>query len=328
MNFPSTQKKLVSSSSFKNSFLARLGFLPLATLGFCLMFFLVEPRFGSISNIRNIFFQAGLIALVSFGQFFPILSGGIDFSIGAQIGLASIVGSMLLVKMGIIIGIFGALCVLAVVGFLIGFVVVKFKANSMIVSLGMYWVASGFTLLISNGQNIYNLPKGFTAIGVSRIAGVPITVIWAILAFLLCYFLLNKTRYGYHLYAVGANERTAELSGISVGFTRIMSYVVCSLFAGFTGLVLTASLGSGQPSLGTDLALLNIVVVFVAGTKWGGGEGSIINVAIAVLFMAVLTNGLNVLNVPSYVQTIVSGVILLVVLSKANVSFSSESRSS
>jgi ribose transport system permease protein len=312
---PSPQKsQAVATRRLKEGFLSRVGLIPIATLVLYLLFVAMERRFGSLSNLQNIIFQAGLLALVSFGQFFPLLSGGIDFSVGAQIGFVSTVSAMLILQYGILAGILGGLLATAFVGFVIGFVIVKFRANALIVSLGMYWLVSGVTLMICNGQNIYGLPKAFSAVGVSRIAGVPISSLWAGLAFLLCYALLHRTRYGRQLYAVGANDRTARLSGIPVDFTRIMSYVVCSTLAGLTGIVLTASLGSGQPGLGIELGMQNFVVVFIAGTRWGGGVGSIINIAFGVFFVAVLTNGLNVLNISSFVQMAVSGFILIAAL--------------
>jgi ribose transport system permease protein len=314
MGFSSQKKRSIVTRIFGHRFLSGVGLIPIATLVMCLLFVSMESRFGGLSNIQNIVFQAGVLALISFGQFFPLLSGGIDFSVGAQIGLASTVSSMLIMKYGMVVGVLGGLLATALVGFLIGLVVVKFRANALIVSLGMYWLVSGITLMICNGQNIYGLPKAFSAFGVSRIMGIPISTIWAGLAFLFCYYLLHKTRYGHQLYAVGANERTAKLSGISVDFTRIMSYVICSVLAGFTGVVLTASLGSGQPSLGIELGMQNFVVVFIAGTRWGGGVGSIVNIAFGVIFVAVLTNGLNVLNVSSFVQMAVSGFILVAAL--------------
>lgn len=294
--------------------LARVGLLPVATAIMVLIFAISEPRFSTISNAQNIVFQAGVLALVSFGQLFPLLSGGIDFSVGSQIALASIVSAMLMVKLGIVIGIIGALAAVALVGFVIGLIVAKFKTNAMIVSLGMYWIINGLTLMISNGQNVYGLPKSFFLLGVFRIAGFPVAALWAVLAFILCYFILHLTTYGRQLYALGANEKTARLSGIPVDFARIMSYVICSLLAGFTGLVLTAALGSGQPALGAELSMQNFVVAFIAGTRWGGGEGSIVHVGFGVIFVAVLANGLNVLNVSSFAQMAVSGVILVIAL--------------
>jgi len=294
--------------------LARVGMLPVATLIMIVIFAIKEPRFATISNLQNIVFQAGVLALISFGQLFAVLSGGIDFSVGAQIALASIVSAMLMVKLGIAVGIIGALLAVALVGFVIGLIVSKFKTNAMIVSLGMYWMINGFALMISNGQNIYGLPKSFSLLGVSRIAGFPIAAFWAVLAFIICYFILHKTTYGRQLYALGSNERAARLSGIPVDFARIMSYVICSMLAGFTGLILTAALGSGQPALGAELSMQNFVVVFIAGVRWGGGEGSIVHVGFGVIFVAVLANGLNVLNISSFTQMAVSGVILVIAL--------------
>lgn len=294
--------------------LTRMGMLPVATLAIAVVVTIVEPRFATLSNMQNIAFQAGVLALISFGQFFPILSGGIDFSVGAQVGLASIVSAMSMVKLGMAAGILSALLAGALVGLIIGLVVVKFRANAMIVSLGMYWVVQGVTEMLCNGQNIYGLPHSFSLLGLFRIGGFPIALLWAVLAFLLCYFILHITSYGHQLYALGANERFALLSGMRVDFARVMSYVICSVLTACTGVVLTAALGSGQPSLGSYLTLLNFVVVFIAGTRWGGGEGSIVRVGLGVIFVAVLANGLNLLNISSYLQTVLNGSILLVAL--------------
>ena len=308
-----TENRTIGNHLSQHAFqvVERIGLVPLATVVLCMIYAWFSPRFATLSNVQNIIFQAGILGVVSFGQFFPVLGGGIDFSVGAQIGLASVVSAMLIIKLGIWAGIPGALLACAVVGFLIGWVITRFRANALIVSLGMFWLVSGLTLMLTDGQNIYGLPQTFSVIGVSRFFGIPISSIWALIAFLLCYFVLHKTRFGYELYAVGANERTAELSGINIIFTRIKSYVICSLLVGVAGLVLTASLGSSQPSLAGELSMQNFVVVFIAGTRWGGGEGSILKVALAVLFVAVLSNGLNIMNVSSYIQMAINGVILV-----------------
>lgn len=312
-SLPDPEKSSVNRLVFRLS-LGRIGLIPISTLLLGIVFSAVEPRFVTLSNVLNIAFQAGVLALVAFGQFFPMLSGGIDFSVGAQIGLASVVAALLMVKLGTAIGVIGSLLAASSVGLVIGLIVTRFRANALIVSLGMYWLVQGVTLMLSNGQNIYGFSKSFELIGLLRIGGVPVAFIWAILGFVVCYVVLNMTIYGRHLYALGANERAAKLSGIAVESNRVMAYVICSLLTGLASLILTAALGSGQPFLGTDIGMQNFVVVFLSGTRWGGGEGTITAVALGVIFVAVLANGLNVLNVSSYTQIAVSGAILMLAL--------------
>jgi len=314
MDLSTVVKKSLRCAFLEQTVFSSVGMIPTLTVVLVIVFALIEPRFGNLSNLKNVIFQTSILALVSFGQFFAMLSGGIDFSVGAQLGLASIIGSLLMVKFGVFVGVLGALIGTALVGLVIGVVVAKFKANALIVSLGMYWVVMGLTYMISGGLVVYGLPKSFDAIGVSRIKGIPITALWALSAFLLCYFLLNMTVFGRHLYALGANERTARLSGISVDFIRILSYIICSLLVGFAGLILTAALGSGQPSLGADLSMQNFVVVFISGTRWGGGEGNIITVFFSVFFVAALANVLNIFNMSSYSQMVVNGLVLVAAL--------------
>lgn len=312
----------VEKKSLFNEFRSAInivGMMPIATVVLIIVFSLFQPRFATLANLNNVIFQAGILALVSFGQLFPMLSGGIDFSVGAQIALASIIGALLMVQYGIFIGIVGALLGTALVGLCIGIVVAKFKTSALIVSLGMYWMVMGITHLLCGGAQVYGLPESFEAFGISRIMGVPIAAVWAILAFIVCYFLLNKTVFGKYLYALGANERAAHLSGIPVDLIRILSYVICSLLAAFSGLILTAALASGQPSLGADLMMQNFIVVFIAGTRWGGGEGNIVTVFCAVIFVAALANGLNILNVSSYTQQVITGLVLVAALASDSI---------
>lgn len=300
--------------SLKKVNIYRLGFIPVVTVILGLVFLAVEPRFGSISNLKNIIFQAGILALLAFGQFFPVLSGGLDFSSSAIMALSSIVGALIMTKIGLVAGIVMALFTCGLVGVINGVIIAKFRVSPMIVTLGMSWIISGITLMLSNGQVIFGVPKTFQLFGVSRVVGLPVSAIWGLLAFLICFFILHSTVYGRHLYALGANDRTARLSGINIDVQRAKAYVICSLLVAFAGLVLTAALGSGQPSLGADLGMQSFVAVFIAGVRWGGGEGSIVEVALGVIFVTVLSNGLNVLNVSSYVQMVITGAILVFAL--------------
>jgi len=295
--------------------LNRISLIPIATIVMAIMFAYLRPRFATISNFQNVVFQASILALTAFGQFFPVLTGGIDFTVGGQMALASIVGSLLMVKFGLAVGIIGALLACCTVGMINGLIVVRFRTPPLVITLGMLWVITGITLMLSNGQRIYGLPKNFESMGTSQILGIPIAGVWAVLAFALCYFVLHHTIYGRYFYAVGANERTSRLSGIPVEASKVSAYIVSGLLAGSSGLVLTAALGSGQPNLGAELSIQNFVAVFIAGTRWGGGEGSIVKVIFGVFFVSTLANGLNILNVSTFTQMVISGLTLVLALS-------------
>ncbi len=292
----------------------RYGFLPLLLVFLVVFFSLSSPRFLQVNNFQNILYNTGILAVVSFGQFFTVLSGGIDFSNAMMIALASVTFALSIPLVGIFGAVIAALLACMLFGFLNGFLITKFSASPMIVTLGMMWVINGVNLILTSGQVVYGIPEYFQWFGNGRVLGLPITIIVAVAAFVIFYFLLHNTVFGKNLYALGANEKAAFLSGINVKKGRVICYIICGLCAAITGLMLTGSLGTGQPSLGLDLAMTNFIAVFVAGVRWGGGEGSLFAVGMGALFVAIMQNGLNILGVSSFIQQIIIGLVLVVAL--------------
>lgn len=276
--------------------LQRIGMLPIVVIVVVIVFTILRPQFLTPENLKNVMFQASILGLVAFGQLFCLLSGGIDFSVSAQMAFAAIVGSLVMLQYGIPAGIVAATLAAMCCGVVIGFIVAKFKANAMMVSLGMYWMLKGITMTLCNGQTIYNLPRAFSFMGSGRILGIPITLLWLLIAFVMSFVILNHTAYGKGLYALGGNVRFARLSGIPVDRYRIVAYVICSFFCAIAGLTMTSSLGAGYPSLGTDIMMQNFVVVFIAGVRWGGGEGKLGNVCWGIVLITLLVNGLNLIT--------------------------------
>lgn len=297
-----------------SDFSKKYGFLPFLLIFLIVFFSLNSPRFFQINNFQNILYNTGILAVVSFGQFFTVLSGGIDFSNSMMIALASVTFALSIPTVGVFGAVIMALVVCLGFGFLNGFLITRFNASPMIVTLGMMWVINGVTLILTSGQVVYGIPKSFQWFGNGRILGLPITIIAAGIAFVAFYFLLHNTVFGKNLYALGANEKAAFLSGINVKRGRVIAYMICGISAAFAGLMLTASLGTGQPSLGLDLAMTNFIAVFVAGVRWGGGEGNIFAVGGGALFVAILQNGLNIIGVSSFIQQIIIGLVLVVAL--------------
>lgn len=293
----------------------RIGALPLLAALISCLFGAIEPRFLYASNWQNIAFQLGPLALMSLAQLFPILVGSIDFSVGGLVSLVSVFVAKAVLDWGVTAGILAGLLLASGVGLVNGFLVTKIRGSPMVLTLGMLWVLLGASLFLSNGQVVYGLPTAFRLLGTYRIHGVPAFGLWGVAGFLVAHALLNYTTLGKRMYVVGANERFAWLSGIAVERHRLVAHVLCSLYVFFAALILTACLGSGQPYLGVGgLDMQSFIAVFLAGTRWGGGEGSASAVLLAALLVVIIWNGLNLINVSSYAQMVVSGSILVAVI--------------
>ncbi len=304
-------EKIVDKKVSSTNILQRVGMLPIIVILMVIIFTILRPQFLTFDNLRNVIFQGSILGLVAFGQFFCLLSGGIDFSVSSQMAFAAIVGSLVMLQYGMGAGIIIAILATMCCGIIIGTIVSKFKANAMMVSLGMYWMLKGITMTLSNGQTIYNLPAKFSFMGNGQFLGIPLPLVWLIVVFGICYVVINHTAYGKSLYALGGNPRFARLSGIPVDLYRIGAYALCSCFCAIAGLTMTSSLGAGYPSLGADIMMQNFVVVFIAGVRWGGGEGKLSNVCWGIALISLLANGLNLINVSSFVQQAINGTILI-----------------
>ena len=161
-------EKTVDKERKSINILQRIVMLPIVVIVMIVIFTILRPQFLTPDNLKNVIFQASILGLVAFGQLFCLLSGGIDFSVSAQMAFAAIVGSLVMIQYGIPAGIVAAILATMCCGVVIGFVVAKFKANAMMVSLGMFWMLKGITMTLSNGQTIYNLPAAFSLAALTR----------------------------------------------------------------------------------------------------------------------------------------------------------------
>jgi Ribose/xylose/arabinose/galactoside ABC-type transport systems, permease components len=287
--------------------------LPIAVLALIVYFSFTSDVFFTTQNWQNIGLQAAALACVAFGQAYVVLTAGIDLSVGSTVALVSIVAAMAMGH-GLLLGITIALLVGALVGLVNGLVITRLRVAPFIATLAMLSIAAGLALNISGGTPIVGLPRFFTSLAYSKVVGIPVPVILAVLVFAVAYFLLRATRLGRNIYATGGNAEAARLSGISTRRTILSAYVICSVLAAFGGLILTSRVASGQPSLGGDLALQSVAAVVLGGVSLFGGRGGLIGVAFGVAFVTVLTNGLNLMNVSSYTQLMVVGAAMIVAI--------------
>ena len=286
--------------------------LPLFILLMGLVFGSLNPNFLSWTNLTNVARQSSVLALLSIGQTFAIVSGGIDLSAGSLLAIVSVLGSMQLVAFGLVPGIIGGVVVATLAGAANGALIARTRIPPFIVTLGMLSLARGTAFTITGGMPVVGLPPEVQVIGAGSLGPLPVPGVIAAVAFLGAHWLLRRTPFGRYVYAMGGNEAAAIAAGINVRLHKFLVYCLSGFCAGVAGIVITSRTLSGQPTVGETLELYAIAAVVIGGTRLGGGDGSLVRTLFGVIVIAVLGNGLNLINVSSYIQLIVIGAILIV----------------
>jgi ribose/xylose/arabinose/galactoside ABC-type transport system permease subunit len=241
-----------------------------------------------------------------------LISGGLDLSVGSVYGFGGIVtGLALLAGWPSFLSILAGVAAGAAVGLVNGAIVTQAKVPSVIVTLGMLFIVRGLVLVFSGGAPVYPLPDAFVALGRGEILAIP-TPIWvAAIVGILGQLVLSKTVFGRRVYHVGGNETAAYIAGVPVNRTRIIVFVLSGLTAAIGGILVAARIASAQPSSGTGLELQVIASVIIGGTSLFGGAGSVFGTLIGTLLIAVLNNGMILMRIDPFYQSIVVGVIIV-----------------
>lgn len=307
--------KLSNSSKYKNltSNLFKKYGIALAFIVTCICIAIITPNFLTGRNILNVIRQISLNGIVAIGLTFIILQGDIDLSVGSMAALSGVIATGLCVNQNVpvLIAVFIALLVCAALGLIMGFVITKANVHSFVVTLGMLSVARGMTMIYTNGYPISGLSDAFREIGSGTIWIIPLPVIFFILLAAIAYFVLTKTPFGRYIYAIGGNEEASRLSGINVKVYRMSSFAISSMLAAFAGVILAARVSSGQPTAAEGWELDAIAAVIIGGTSMSGGRGGIMGTIIGVLFLGVLRNGLNLMQVSPFYQKIFIGLLIV-----------------
>lgn len=279
----------------------------------CIVITIVTPNFLSVSNITNVFTQVSVNAIIAIGMTFVILTGGIDLSVGSTLAISSAVGASIVKSTG---NVFLAIIVAAVIGIAVGLIngllVSKGKLQAFIVTLATMTIFRGATLVFTDGTPISKLPEAFVKIGNGKLGFMPIPVIITIIIAIIAVYALSQTRFGRYLYALGGNEDASRLSGINTDKIKTLVYVVSGFASAITGVIITSRIGSASPNAGTGFELDAIAAVVIGGTSLAGGEGTITGTLIGALIIGVLNNGLNLMNVSPFYQSIVKGLVILI----------------
>lgn len=276
-------------------------------------FSVASPRFLSSSNLFTIARQVSMYGIASIGMTFVILIAGIDLSAGSVITIVNIVCAYLMVKSGFSMtaAVVAALALAVTIGVLNGFLVSTIGIPAIIATFATQTIFAGSAYLISGGTPIYGFDERFKVIGQGYVGPVPVPVIIMILCFAIGSFILNKTYFGRYFYAVGGNEEAAKLSGIRVGRIKYLIYALGGLFSGLAGIVMLSRTNSAQPTAGIGYEFDVITCVVLGGVSVAGGIGKISNVVAGVLIIGVLTNGMVLLNVSTFAQMIIKGIVLI-----------------
>jgi ribose transport system permease protein len=280
----------------------------------------LNEHFFTMGNILNILRQTSVIAILAAGMTLVILTAGIDLSVGSILALCgAFAASMIALELPVLIAVTVSLLAGALLGSMAGIIIAKGKVQAFIATLVTMTLLRGVTMVYTDGRPIStgftDVADSFSWIGTGYAFGIPIPVWLMAIVFTSIWYLLNHTRFGRYIYALGGNESATHLSGINVDRIKIGVYAICGLLAALAGLIITARLSSAQPTAGMGYELDAIAAVVLGGTSLAGGKGRITGTLIGALIIGVLNNALNLLDVSSYYQMIVKGgVILLAVL--------------
>jgi len=296
--------------------------LPLLMIVMELSVYAFEPRVLSLRNVVNVLNQSSYLFVFACAQMVVILTRGFDLSLGAEVSTVSVASALAmtgLAKTGspdavvVAAGLAAGLGVGALVGLFNGAFVSGLAINPFIVTLGSLNICLGLSTTISGGSPVFNVPDVFSRLFYNGvlIPGVSIPITTAIVIAVALYFLLNHTTFGRSLYIIGNNPRAARVAGLPSRRFLFMAYLVCSLLAAFGGLMLTARTGSGEPNLGGSLMLESIAAAVIGGVSLQGGVGGVGAVVFGALFVTMLSNSMDLLEVGGYIQQILLGCVII-----------------
>jgi ribose/xylose/arabinose/galactoside ABC-type transport system permease subunit len=281
-----------------------------------ILFAFLSPYFFTPDNLLNVSLQASITAIIAAGMTFVILTGGIDLSVGSLVAFAGIVSTTVLKSglppvAGFAAAILAGVAVGSLSGAFAGFCITRFNIAPFIVTLATMTIWRGAAFVWTDGRPVWELPAGFAFLGTGRLFAVPVPTIIMVLTFIASHIILTRTRFGRYVYAVGGNIEAARLAGIRTWRVLLNVYVLSGTLAALSGILLASRMNSGQPNAGVSYELDVIAAVVVGGTSLSGGAGSIAGTFIGAMLIAVLRNGLNLLNVNSYIQQVIVGVVIL-----------------
>jgi ribose/xylose/arabinose/galactoside ABC-type transport system permease subunit len=270
------------------------------------------PRFLSVENIHDLMSAMAVLGIVSVGQTVVILSGGIDLSVGMLMGLVTVLTNGIMngnpalawpmVALGVAIGV--------AVGLINGGLLVLTRIDPLILTFGMLSILAG-TIFVYTDRTVGSAPSNFRQIAEGSLGPFPVLFLVMVAVALMAWVILTRTRFGRYVYAIGGSEEHARRAGIAIGRMKIAIYTISGLYAGIAGVGLAARIGSGYTLAGQGFELDSIVAVVLGGTSLAGGRGNVLGTIASVLFLIILSNGLNLAGISPYAQQVVKGLVVV-----------------
>ncbi|OWK40831.1 ABC transporter permease [Fimbriiglobus ruber] len=279
------------------------------------------PNFLKSANLFNIANQIAVFAIIAAGMTLVIITAGIDLSVGSLIALSAVTATFLIRKYagaeqaaapGMIASCLAAVALCGIVGTMTGFIITQFSVPPFIMTLGTMLMARGVASILSERQSIYQVPDSFVRLGIGAdLAGIPNAVVLMAALYVVMYVVMTRTTFGRYVYAVGGNPEAARLAGVRVAGVTVLVYAISGALAGLGGVILASRLKSGSPTYGEGYELYAIAAVVLGGTSLSGGAGKVVDTLIGAFVIAVIQNGMNMMNVESDTQSVVLGAIIV-----------------
>lgn len=274
------------------------------------------PFFLTSSNLISLFRQISNNLYIALGMTFVIILGGIDLSVGSLVAMCGVITVANIVNTGLPIGAAIAIGLFlgAFAGFISGVLIAQFRVPAFIITMAMMNIARGIAYLYTGARSTRIFVESFNAIGSGYVGIVPLPIIYSVIFVIIFSILLNRTKFGTYIYAVGGNRESAHLSGVPIKKVEIACYTISGFMSAFAGLVLCARMFSGQPSIGEGYELDAIAACVLGGISMSGGVGKISGTVFGAITIGMISNGLNLMNVSSYWQLVAKGFIIVVAI--------------
>jgi ribose transport system permease protein len=311
--------------SWLDAFLSNGGMVILLLVVAVVCTALAEPRFLNRMNLINLGRNFSFLLIPAMAQTLVMTVGGFDLSVGMVAAAGSVVSALTMGAVAAwmpgadLLASGSALLAVLAVGLVVGLtnalLVAQFALSPFMVTLAVMSILTGIALYYTQGIPVYGVLDSFVeGVGRGQIAGIPVILLIALAILAACVVLQRLTVFGRHVYAVGSDERAARLSGVRTRRVLIITYAIAGVLAALTGYLMTARIGSGQATIGGTMALETIAAAVIGGVSLRGGVGRVELVALAALFLAVIANAMNLLQLDSKYQTLVLGVVLILAL--------------
>lgn len=280
----------------------------------CVVMAIVEPVFRTLLNVQDIGSQSSVVLVLSLGLLVVLLSGGIDLSVGGMVAFSAVIAALAAGHLPVIWAFLLAILASTLVGVVNGALIGIAGFSPIIVTLAIGQMLSGVALLLTPNGPIEPANSQYGLLATANLGPVPAIVLAALGCVLVAQVILGKSKLGRYVYSVGGNETAAWLAGVATSRVKIAAYAICGFFAGAAGVLASSRIGSGDPSLGPAEMLEAFAAIFLGGVGFGTGRGRVVGVVCGALILGVIADGLNLIQLSSSWQYIVSGLVILIAI--------------